>query len=144
MHHEWEVLKNLKRESFLDFEALWERAHRSMAKAGLLRTLERDIVAHFWEVGETLSRAIRRDRRSCDGRPCPRGAKTRQDARVVACEAERRQTGTEATRHGGHSRSGATSNAGAYQGGQSGSTHGRASGSEDRLDGHVPPHGSRR
>ena len=38
VRQEWEELEKLKTESLLDFEARWEKAHRNMAKAGLLRT----------------------------------------------------------------------------------------------------------
>ena len=35
---EWEELEKTKQETLLDFEARWERAHRNMCRAGLMRT----------------------------------------------------------------------------------------------------------
>ena len=41
---EWEELEKLRTESLLDFEAWWEKAHRNMVKAGLIRTRQEDMV----------------------------------------------------------------------------------------------------
>ena len=48
---EWQELEKLRTESLLDFEARWEKAHRNMAKAGLVRTRQEDLVDYLAKVG---------------------------------------------------------------------------------------------
>ena len=60
---EWEELEKPKQYSCLDFEARWEKCHRNMRKAGLIRTPEEDFVDYVTKIREQYNMIIRHDKR---------------------------------------------------------------------------------
>ena len=94
VRQEWVELEKLRTESLLDFEARWEKAHRNMVKAGLVRTPQEDLVDYLKKVGETHSRIIRHEKRLYPSEAVARNVLTWQEAHQIACETERHQRDT--------------------------------------------------